>query len=52
VLNDIARDMVDKLDDYYQQALKKSVYAISSILDARIKLNYLKHHVSKNLVPI
>lgn len=45
-LREVALDIKDKLEQYYHEALTKSVYGSAAILDPRIKLNFIKGHVS------
>ena len=46
VLSEVAAEIQNKLEQYYNEAIAKSVYANAAILDPRIKLNFLKNEVS------
>jgi hypothetical protein len=45
-------DIINKISQYFNQALNKSVYGISSILYPRIKLNLQKNRVSFMILTI
>ncbi|EFX78645.1 hypothetical protein DAPPUDRAFT_320320 [Daphnia pulex] len=47
LLSATASAIIEKQEEYYQQAEKKQVYVIASILDPRIKLQFFKREAEK-----